>query len=116
MNFVLSDLMPVLPEVFALTMACVILIVDLLVRQNGKLLTYMLVQLTLLGCAVIIVGTHEDGVVYAFNNMFVDDLMSNVLKLLTCLALAMMLAYSRQYLSARGLFTGEFMVLVLFAL
>src|SRR3990172_4650437 len=116
MNFVVSDLMPVLQEVFALTMACVILIVDLLVRQNGKLLTFMLVQLTLLGCAVIIVGTHENGVVYAFNNMFVDDLMADVLKLLTCLALAMMLAYSRQYLSARGLFTGEFMVLVLFAL
>ena len=116
MNFVISDLLPVLPEVFVLTMACVILIADLLIRQNGRLVTYMLVQLTLLGCSLIIVGTHENGVVYAFNNMFVDDLMSDVLKLLTCLALSMMLVYSRQYLTARGLFTGEFMVLVLFAM
>jgi len=44
------------------------------------------------------VGTHTDGVVYAFHNMFVDDLMSDVLKLLTYLAVAMMLVYSRQYL------------------
>lgn len=116
MNFVISDLLPVLPEVFVLTMACVILIADLLIRQNGRLVTYMLVQLTLLGCSLIIVGTHENGVVYAFHNMFVDDLMSDVLKLLTCLALSMMLVYSRQYLTARGLFTGEFMVLVLFAM
>jgi NADH-quinone oxidoreductase subunit N len=116
MNFVISDLLPVLPEVFVLTMACVILIADLLIRQNGRLVTYMLVQLTLLGCVLIIVGMHENGVVYAFHNMFVDDLMSDVLKLLTCLALSMMLVYSRQYLTARGLFTGEFMVLVLFAM
>ncbi|MDE2310809.1 MAG: NADH-quinone oxidoreductase subunit NuoN, partial [Betaproteobacteria bacterium] len=78
--------------------------------------TYMLVQLTLLGCSLILVGTHENRVIYAFHNMFVDDLMSDVLKLLTCLALSMMLAYSRLYLTARGLFTGEFMVLVLFAM
>lgn len=116
MNFVISDLLPVLPEVFALTMACVILITDLFIRQNGRIVTYLLVQLTLLGCSLIIVGTHENGVVYAFNNMFVDDLMSDVLKLLTCLALSMMLVYSRQYLSARSLFTAEFMVLVLFAM
>jgi NADH-quinone oxidoreductase subunit N len=75
----------------------------------------MLVQITLLGCSLITVGTHENGVVYAFNNMFVDDLMSDVLKLLTFLAVSMMLVYSRQYLTVRGLFTGEFMVLTLFA-
>ncbi|MDP2759484.1 MAG: NADH-quinone oxidoreductase subunit NuoN [Sideroxyarcus sp.] len=116
MNFAMSDLLPVLPEVFVLIMACVILIADLLIRQDGRLVTYMLVQLTLLGCSLIIVGTHENGVVNAFHNMFVDDLMSDVLKLFTCLALSMMLVYSRLYLTVRGLFTGEFMVLVLFAM
>ena len=60
-------------------------------------------------------ATHEDGVAHLFHNMFVDDLMSDVLKLLTYLAVSMMLVYSRSYLMARGLFTGEFMVLALFA-
>jgi len=112
----MTNLMSASAEIFLLVMACVILIADLLIRQSGRLGTYMLVQLTLLGCALITVGTHENGVVYAFNNMFVDDLMSDVLKLLSYLAISMMLVYSRQYLAVRGLFTGEFMALTLFAL
>jgi len=111
----MTDLMPAGAEIFMLVMACVILIADLLIKQSGRLVTYMLVQLTLLGCSLITVGTHENGVVYAFNNMFVDDLMSDVLKLLTYLAVSMMLVYSRLYLTVRGLFSGEFMVLALFA-
>ena len=112
----MTNLMPAAAEIFLLVMTCVILIADLLIKQSGRLGTYMLVQLTLLGCALITVGTHENGAVHAFNNMFVDDLMSDVLKLLTYLAVAMMLVYSRLYLTVRGLFSGEFMVLVLFAM
>ncbi len=112
----MTSLMPAAAEIFLLAMVCLILIVDLLLTHSGKIYTYFLVQLTLLGCSLITVGTHENGVVYAFHNMFVDDLMSDVLKMLTYLAVAMMLVYSRQYLMARGLFTGEFMVLALFSL
>ncbi len=112
----MTNLIPAAPEAFVLAMACVILIADLLVRQSGRVFTYVLVQLTLLGCALITVGTHENGVAYVFHNMFVDDLMSDVLKLLTYLAVSMMLVYSRQYLVVRGLFSGEFMVLSLFAM
>ncbi|OGS81390.1 MAG: NADH-quinone oxidoreductase subunit N [Gallionellales bacterium GWA2_55_18] len=112
----MTNLMPAAAEIFLLVMVCVILIADLMIRQSGRLVTYMLVQLTLLGCSVITVGTHENGVVHAFNNMFVDDLMSDVLKLLTYLAVSMMLVYSRQYLTVRGLFSGEYMVLALFAM
>ncbi|MEQ1917020.1 MAG: NADH-quinone oxidoreductase subunit NuoN [Gallionella sp.] len=112
----MADLMPAAAEIFLLGMLCVILIVDLLLSENNKIYTYLMVQATLLGCSLITVGTHTNGVVYAFHNMYVDDLMSDVLKLLTYLAVAMMMVYSRQYLILRGLFTGEFMVLALFAL
>lgn len=111
----MNNLMPASAEIFLLCMVCVILIADLLIDQHGKMLTYMLAQLTLLGCSVITVGTHEQGVIFAFNNMFVDDLMSDVLKLLTYLSVSMMLVYSRQYLMVRNLFSGEFIVLALFA-
>jgi len=111
----MTNLMPASAEIFLLVMTCLILIADLLIRQSGRLVTYMLVQLTLMGCALITVGTHENGVAYVFHNMFVDDLMSDVLKLLTYLAVSMMLIYSRQYLTVRDLFSGEFMVLALFA-
>jgi NADH-quinone oxidoreductase subunit N len=112
----MTKLMPAAAEIFLLFMACAILIADLLIRQQARMATFVLVQLTLLGCALITVGTHAHGVTYAFGNMFVDDLMSDVLKLLTYLAVAMMLVYSRQYLTVRGLFSGEFMVLALFAM
>ncbi len=115
MNLITS-LMPAGSEIFLLTMVCVILIVDLFLTHSDKIYTYMLVQLTLLGCALISVGTHVNSVTYAFHNMFVDDLMSDVLKIFSYLAVSMMLVYSRQYLLVRGLFSGEFMVLSLFAL
>jgi NADH-quinone oxidoreductase subunit N len=114
MDFITS-LIPASAEIFLLIMACVILIADLLIKQTDRTVTYMLVLLTLIGCSFITVGTHTDGVVYLFNGMYVDDLMSDVLKLLTYLSISMMLVYSRQYLLVRGLFSGEFMVLSLFA-
>ncbi|HUX91160.1 MAG TPA: NADH-quinone oxidoreductase subunit NuoN [Gallionellaceae bacterium] len=112
----LSTLSPAYAEIFLLVMACVILIVDLFVVNQHKTLTYALVQLTLAGLALITVETHSHGVTYLFHNMFVDDLMSDVLKFLSYISVSMILVYSRQYLLARGLFTGEFMVLTLFAL
>ncbi len=112
----LSTLTPVYAEIFLLVMVCTILIVDLFVTDPGRTATYILVQLTLLGCALITVSTHTTGIIYLFHHMFVDDLMSDVLKLVSYLALSMVLAYSRSYLMVRGLFSGEFLVLALFSL
>jgi NADH-quinone oxidoreductase subunit N len=112
----MANLIPVAAEIFLLVMVCFILIVDLLLAKSSKIYTYLLVQLTLLGCSLITVGTHENGVYYAFHGMYVDDLMSDVLKMLSYLGISMMLVYSRQYLMLRGLFTGEFLVLALFSL
>ena len=103
-------------EIFLLIMACTILIADLFVKHPQKTVTYLLVQLTLLGLTLITAMTHHQEVVYLFNNMFVDDLLADLLKLMSYIAISMILIYSRSYLLARGLFSGEFMVLMLFAL
>jgi NADH-quinone oxidoreductase subunit N len=97
----LSTLSPAHAEIFLLVMACIILIVDLFVVNQRKTLTYALVQLTLAGLALITVETHSPGVAYLFHNMFVDDLMSDVLKFLSYISVSMILVYSRQYLLAR---------------
>ncbi len=112
----LSALFPAYAEIFLLVMVSVILIADLFTSGRTKTVTYLLVQLTLLGCSLITVATHQHGITYLFNGMYVDDLMSDVLKLLSYLAVSMMLVYSRSYLLARGLFSGEFLALVLFSL
>lgn len=112
----LSTLYPAYAEIFLLVMTCTILIVDLFVTNKNKTLTYWLVQATLFGCAWITVSTHLSGSVHTFHNMFVDDRMSDVLKLLSYLSVSMALVYSRNYLLTRGLFSGEYMVLTLFSL
>jgi len=115
----IQPLWPAFPEIFLLAMACVILLADLFVRDEHRNVTYMLTQLALAGCAAIIwvtaryVATNEP--VYTFSGMFVGDLMSDVLKLVTCFGVMVMLVYSRDYLSARGMFRGEFFALALFA-
>ena len=48
--------------------------------------------------------------------MVVDDMLADVLKFFSYVAVSLMLFYSRGYLAARGLFRGETFVLTLFAL
>lgn len=37
MNFVAPDFMPVLPELFVLTMACLVLVVDVFLTRGGAM-------------------------------------------------------------------------------
>ncbi|MBV2262767.1 MAG: NADH:ubiquinone oxidoreductase subunit N, partial [Thauera sp.] len=116
MQFVLPDLRPASAELFMLVMACVILMVDLFVKDRKRTLTYVLTQLTLVGTAFVIFMTSTGEVAYTFSNLFVDDLMGDLLKLLTCLTVLIVLFYSRGYVLDRPqLGRGEYYTLVLFA-
>jgi len=111
----ITPLWPAYPELFLLVMAGLILILDLFISDDHRVFTYVLTQFTLLGCAVLTFLTSNAEPIYTFNGMFVDDLMADVLKLLTCVVVIAVLAYSRAYVSARGMFRGEFFTLTLFA-
>ena len=114
MEFI-TPLWPAYPELFLLVMACAILIIDLFISDDNRIFTYGLTQFTLAGCAVLTFFTGNAEPVYAFSGMFVDDLMADTLKLLTCLTVITILTYARAYTAARGLFRGEFFALALFA-
>jgi NADH-quinone oxidoreductase subunit N len=96
-------------------MVCVILVADLFVTDEDRTITYALTQFALAGCFAITLFTSREEVAYTFNGMFVDDLMSDVLKLAVYASVMVMLVYSRAYIAARGLVRGEFFTLVLFA-
>jgi len=118
MNLSMPDLLPAYAEIFLVVMASVILIADLFVSGRERGLTYGLSLVTLVGCAVLTLGTMQAGggqVSYAFGNMFVSDYMGDVLKLLTYLAVAACFVYSRGYLADRDLLKGEYFALALFA-
>ncbi|GBG14045.1 NADH-quinone oxidoreductase subunit N [Novimethylophilus kurashikiensis] len=116
MNPIFNDIYAALPEVFVLTMAMVILLGDLFIQERYRFVTYVMAQVTLLGAAMITIATHTSAVGYAFNGLFVDDPLSDLLKLMTYLAVSVVLVYSRGYITARGMYRGEFYVLVLMAM
>ena len=116
MQFVLPELRIASAEIFVLAMACLILIVDLFVKDKRRTLVYVLTQLTLVGAAAATMAVSTGGISYTFSNMFVSDSMGNTLKLMVYLSVFAVLLYSRTYVLDRPqMAKGEFYVLSLFA-
>ena len=115
-NFVVPDLLPAAPELFIAAMALVILIADLFVKDSRRTLTFVLTQLTLVGCVFLQFATSTGEITYTFSNMFVDDLMSDLLKLFLYMTVFVVMFYSRGYIIDRpAMNKGEYYVLALFA-
>ena len=115
------NLVPVYAEIFLLIAASGILLIDMYMSEARRSLAYYLSLATLGVCAYLSYVDYAAGTtVYTFNNMFVSDPMANLLKLFTYLAVGMTLIYSRQYVTERGMLSGnlggEFYVLALFAM
>jgi NADH-quinone oxidoreductase subunit N len=113
------DHLPVLPEVVVLLGTSALLIGDRFAKRADRRASYVGAQivllLTVLAILFVLRGTGASRLVI-FNGLFVADAMANVLKLFATVAVGVALVYSRQYLLDRGLFRGEFLALLLFAL
>ncbi|MFN4325408.1 MAG: NADH-quinone oxidoreductase subunit NuoN [Azonexus sp.] len=115
-NFVVPNLQPAAPEIFLVVMALAILLIDLAVKDSRRTVTFVLTQLTLIGCAAIQFSTSTGEIAYTFSNMFVDDFMSDLLKLFLYMTVIIVLFYSRGYVIDRAAMNkGEYYVLALFA-
>jgi NADH-quinone oxidoreductase subunit N len=114
MNFVAPVFTPVLPELFVLTMACAVLVIDVFLEQRQRHITYGLAQVTLMGAALLIMATYAQAPVTTMFGHYIKDAMGDLLKLFACLASAAAFLYSRDYLRQRDLFKGEYFVLGLF--
>lgn len=116
MQFVPPDLRLASAEIFILAMACLIMIVDLFVKDKKRTTTFVLTQLALVGAAVVTFVLSSGQVLYTFSNMFVGDLLGDLLKLLVYLTVIVVLFYSRGYVLDRPqMARGEFYSLTLFA-
>ncbi|MDR2788081.1 MAG: NADH-quinone oxidoreductase subunit NuoN [Candidatus Accumulibacter sp.] len=116
MQFAVPELRIASAEILLLAMACLILIVDLFVRDRNRTVTYLLTQLTLAGAALATFAVGTGQVSYTFSNMFVSDPMGDLLKLLVYISVIAVLFYSRAYVLDRPeMARGEFYVLGLFA-
>ena len=108
------------PEFWVLVMACVIMLVDLFLREERRGIIHMLAILTLVFAGIITLrGDYlVDGIttVTAFNGAFVRDSMGDVLKVVSFMTLALIFTYSKFYLRSFNLFRSDFYTLSLFAL
>jgi len=110
------DLITALPEIVVLGMAMVILLLDLFLKPSSRMVIYGVSQLTLFVAAYMTLTTHTQSVGYAFTGAFVDDAMSDILKLMIYLGTSLIFVYSRAYIQIRNMFRGEFYALVLFSM
>lgn len=104
------------PEMFLLALACTVLVVDVYLKDEHRVVTYMLSQVGLIITLLLISEYSPQTRELAFNGLFVGDMMSSVLKYSVVLLVALVFVYSRSYLQQRNIFKGEFYVLGLFGL
>ncbi|MCP4041827.1 MAG: NADH-quinone oxidoreductase subunit NuoN [Gammaproteobacteria bacterium] len=115
MVFETPNFIPAIPEIFVLTMACLALVVDAFISDRYRLFTYQLSQATLVVAAVMAIMLYPDAPILSFNDTFVSDGMSSVLKVFIFLVTFFVFFYSKEYLQERNMFKGEYYILGLFA-
>jgi len=111
-----NDFVVLMPEIFVLTMACVILVLDLFLQDAERIISYWLAQLTLVFAAVITLALNTGQTELVFYGTYIADPMAAVLKVSIYVVTGLAFLYSRHYLSERKLFKGEYYVLGLFGM
>lgn len=113
MNMI-TDLSVLFPEIVLLTLACVVLIVDLFLSKRLRFITYLLSQgtliATILACALPLTKQ-----TMAFNGQFIADPLSIVLKVVILSLVFLVFVYSRAYTRDKDIPYGEFHSLILFS-
>lgn len=104
------------PEITLLTLICVVLVADLFVKDEQRMVTFWITIASLAITAWSILATAPDGRTVLFDGSYVSDAFSQVLKLGVVGMVAVGFLYARDYLVQQGLVKGEYYVLGLFGL
>lgn len=116
MAFLTPQLLPVLPEMFLLAMACIILLLTLFYKPQFAELPYFLTQATLLGSILLLVYVGKFVPVRVFDGAFILDGQAILLKLLVYTSTFFVFVYSRTYIIEKKIPFREYAVLTLFVL
>ena len=104
-----------MPEIFLLSTICLILLIDLFLRDDGRMITYLLTQVALLATALLVLTTMGSDKVLGLNDMYVRDDLGGLLKISILLLTSISFVYARKYLREQGLWKSEFFILALFS-
>ena len=99
-----------------LGLICVVLIADLFVDDEQRVITFWLSIAALVITAASLLLTPPESRTLLFNGSYVSDQLSQVLKLTAVGVVAIGFLYARDYLQQNSLFKGEYYLLGLFGL
>jgi NADH-quinone oxidoreductase subunit N len=116
MDFDISTLLPVMPEIFLLTATCVILVIDLFLSQQNRIFTYGLALGALLATMAVVMTVGGGDRQVLLHGAYIRDPMGDLLKVALLAVALFSFVYSRRYLEQRNIFRGEFYVLAMLAL
>jgi NADH-quinone oxidoreductase subunit N len=111
-----SDYIAAAPEITLLGLICSVMLADLFVEDDNRVVTFWLSILSLVVVAVVLYLTARPGQNIAFFGAYVADPLANVLKMATLLFVGLSFLYARDYLRTNDLHKGEYYLLGLFGL
>lgn len=106
---------PVLPEIFLLSCACLILIIDVLLNRATQTLTCLLSLAALIGTGLLTLYVSNPDTQLLFSDSYIRDPASDLIKFGVLSITFFALIYARDNLSEQALLRGEYFTLVLFA-
>ena len=115
MGFDAAHLLGLAPEIFLASAACVVLLIDIFIKERYRLTTYGLALVSLLGTAALTLWGSQESAEILWSGGYIRDPMSDALKIATCLIAVMAFVYAKDYLRDRDLLKGEYFVMGLFA-
>jgi NADH-quinone oxidoreductase subunit N len=112
----LNDFAPAAPEIVLLLLLCAVLLADLFVRDENRVVTFWLSIGTLVLTGLALVTTAPTESILLFDGSYISDSLSQILKLSSVILVGVGFVYARDYLKQNQLLKGEFYVLGLFGL
>ncbi|MEL6710261.1 MAG: NADH-quinone oxidoreductase subunit NuoN [Pseudomonadota bacterium] len=110
-----ADLYLALPEIFLLSSACLILIIDAFLHRGTKTTTYLLSLAALAGTFLLTLHVSTPDTQLLFADSYIRDPASDLIKLGLLAVTFLALIYARDDLLEQDLLRGEYFTLVLFA-
>lgn len=114
-----SELIPALPEILVLSMACVVLLAGLFTEKNKGGFIVFLSVITMVFAAILTLKDHVAGAEFSrellFNETFIRDGFGDMLKVVVYLLMIGVFFYAKQYLRQQNNLQGEYFALLLFA-
>lgn len=104
------------PEMTLLGLICVVLVADLFVDKEHRILTFWMTIASLCITFWVLLGTAPEARTLVFSGSYVSDPLSQVLKIAVTGFVAVAFVYGRDYLRMNDLDRGEFYVLGMFGL